>query len=55
VGFGQVEWTDSSSMSFLDGDSGHRYVLHDRDSAFSVEVDVALQGFGLRVGETASL
>jgi len=37
---------------FLDGESGHRYLIHDRDSVFTVEVDAALKGFGLRVLKT---
>jgi putative transposase len=36
----------------LDGESGHRYLIHDRDSVFSAEVDAALNGFGMKVLET---
>jgi transposase InsO family protein len=36
----------------LDGESGHRYLIHDRDSVFSADVDVALRGFGLTVLKT---
>lgn len=37
---------------FLDGESAHRYVIHDRDSVFSAEVDAALNGFGMKVVKT---
>ena len=41
-----AEWTRQQFREFLDGESGHRYLIHDRDSVFSVEVDTALNGFG---------
>ena len=47
-----AEWTRQQFREFLDGESGHRYVLHDRDSVFSDEVDAALKGFGLKVLKT---
>jgi putative transposase len=47
-----AEWTRQQFCSFLDGDSGHRYVIHDRDSIFSAEVDKALEGFGMTVLKT---
>ncbi len=33
-------------------DPGHRYLMHDRDTVFSAEVDEALNGFGLKVLRT---
>ena len=36
------EWTRQQFREFLDGESGHRYLIHDRGSVFSVEVDAAL-------------
>ena len=47
-----AEWTRQQFRELLSGESGHGYVLHDRDSVFSVEVDAALKGFGLRVLKT---
>ena len=47
-----ADWTRQQFREFLDGESGHRYLIHDRDSVFSVEVDAALKGFGLRVLKT---
>lgn len=46
------EWTRQQFREFLDGESGHRYLIHDRDSVFSAEVDAALIGFGLEVLKT---
>ena len=43
-----ADWTRQQFREFLDGESGHRYLIHDRDSVFSVEVDAAVKGFGLR-------
>jgi putative transposase len=47
-----AEWTRQQFREFLDGESGHRYLIHDRDSVFSADVDAALKGFGLRVLKT---
>jgi len=47
-----AEWTRQQFREFLDGESNHRYLIHDRDSVFSAEVDTALTGFGLRVLKT---
>jgi putative transposase len=44
-----AEWTKQQFREFLDGEFGHRYLIHDRDSVFSVEVDAALKGFGASV------
>jgi putative transposase len=46
------EWTLQQFREFLDGESGHRYLIHDRDCIFSAEVDAALNGFGLKVLKT---
>jgi hypothetical protein len=47
-----AEWTRQQFREFPDGESGHRYLIHDRDSVFSAEVDAALNGFGLKVLKT---
>jgi len=51
-----AEWTRQQFRAFLDGESGHcyviHYVIHDRDTVFSAEVDEALNGFGLKVVRT---
>ena len=47
-----AEWTRQQFRDFVDGQSGHRYVVHDRDTIFSTKVDEALSGFGLNVLKT---
>ena len=47
-----ADWARQQFREFLNGESDHRYLIHDRDSVFSVEVDAALKGFGLRVLKT---
>ena len=47
-----AEWARQQFRAFLDGGSGHRYLLHDHDTIFSAEVDEALNGFGLKVLKT---
>lgn len=47
-----AEWTRQQFRAFLDGESGHRYLIHDRDTVFSAEVDEAVSGFGLKVVKT---
>jgi len=47
-----AEWTRQQFREFLDGESNHRYLIHDRDSVFSVEVDGAVKGLGVRVLKT---
>ena len=47
-----ADWTRQQFRAFLDGESGHRYVIHDRDTIFSADVDAAWNGFGLKVLKT---
>jgi len=47
-----AEWTRQQFRAFLDGELGHHYLIHDRDTVFSAEVDEGLNGFGLRVLKT---
>jgi transposase InsO family protein len=47
-----AEWTLQQFREFLDGESGHRYLIHDRDTVFSAAVDEGLNGFGLKVLKT---
>ena len=47
-----AEWTLQQFREFVDGQTGHRYVIHDRDTVFSAEVDEALNGFDLQVLRT---
>jgi hypothetical protein len=47
-----AEWTRQQFREFVDGQCGHRYVVHDRDTIFSAKVDEALSGFGLNVLKT---
>ena len=44
-----AEWTRQQFREFVDDRSGHRYLIHDRDTVFSAEVDEALNGFGLEI------
>jgi hypothetical protein len=43
-----AEWTRQQFREFLDGEGSHRYLVHDRDTVFSGEVDEAVNGFGLK-------
>jgi putative transposase len=47
-----AEWTRQQFREFVEDQSGHRYVIHDRGTVFSPEVDEALNGFGLRILKT---
>ena len=47
-----AEWAIQQFREFLHFDHPYRFVIHDRDSIFSAQVDAALQGFGLRVSKT---
>ena len=47
-----AEWTRQQFREFVDDRSGHRYLIHDRDTVFSAEVDEALKGFGLEILKT---
>lgn len=47
-----ADWTRQQFREFLDGESGHQYLVHDRDCVFSAEVDIAVNGFGLKVLKT---
>ena len=47
-----AEWTRQQFREFVDDQSGHRYVIHDRDTVFSAKVDEALKGFGLEILKT---
>jgi putative transposase len=47
-----ADWTRQQFRAFLDGESCHRYLIHDRDTVFSGAVDEAVNGFGLKVLKT---
>jgi putative transposase len=47
-----AEWTRQQFRDFVDGESAHRYLIHDRDTIFSEKVDEALSEFGLKVLKT---
>jgi hypothetical protein len=47
-----AQWTLQQFREFVDGQTGHRYVIHDRDKVFSAQVDEALDGFDLHVLRT---
>lgn len=45
-------WTLQQFRETLPGDHGHKFVIHDRDSIFSTELDQQLQSFGVKVLKT---
>lgn len=47
-----AEWTTQQFREFLAFDHPYRFLIHDRDSIFSSDVDTALKGFGVRVLKT---
>ncbi len=42
-------WTAQQFLETIPSDHGYRFLIHDRDSIFSEQVDEAVQGFGLKV------
>jgi len=47
-----AEWTLQQFREAIPGDHSYRFVIHDRDSIFSADVDQSLVAFGLRVLRT---
>jgi transposase InsO family protein len=47
-----AEWTLQQFQEFVTGGEGYRFVIHDRDSICSRELDSSLRAFGLRVLRT---
>jgi len=47
-----AEWTAQQFREAIPSDHHYRFLLHDRDSIFSEEVDEAVQGFGLQALRT---
>jgi putative transposase len=47
-----AQWTRQQFREFVEGQSGYRYVVHDRGTIFSAKVDEALNKFGLKVLKT---
>jgi putative transposase len=47
-----AEWTIQQFRESIPGDHSYRFLIHDRDSIFSAEVDQSLVAFGLRVLRT---
>ena len=45
-------WTLQQFREAVPGDHTYRFLIHDRDSIFSTEVDAELRGFGLKVLRT---
>ena len=43
-----AEWTIQQLREFLAFDHPYRFVIHDRDSIFSTQLDETLKGFGVR-------
>jgi len=47
-----AEWTTQQLREFLAFDHPYKLLIHDRDSIFAPDVDLALRGFGVRVLKT---
>jgi transposase InsO family protein len=47
-----AEWTTQQCREFLAFDHPYRFLIHDRDSIFSINVDEAIRSCGLRVLKT---
>ena len=47
-----AEWTLQQFREAVPSDHSYRYLIHDRDSIFSAELDDALRGFGLKILRT---
>src|SRR5262245_27644829 len=47
-----AEWTIQQFREFLAFDHSYRFLIHDRDSIFSHQLDQELKGFGVRVLKT---
>jgi putative transposase len=47
-----TEWTKQQFRECVIGDEGYRFIVHDRDSIYSSEVDSLLRSLGLRVLKT---
>jgi hypothetical protein len=47
-------WTLQQLREAIPSDHSYRFLIHDRDSIFSAEVDQQLKAFGLRVLQPAS-
>jgi putative transposase len=47
-----AEWTKQQFRECVIGDEGYRFIVHDRDSIYSSEVDSLLRTLGLRVLKT---
>jgi putative transposase len=47
-----ASWTLQQFREALPGDRGHKFLIHDRDSIFSAELDQHLLSFGLKVLRT---
>src|SRR3989442_1488459 len=47
-----AEWTLQQFRECLTGEESYRFVIHDRDSVYSGELDSSLQSFGLTVLKT---
>ena len=47
-----AEWTLQQFRECIAGDEGYKFIIHDRDSIYSRELDSSLRTFGLRVLKT---
>jgi putative transposase len=47
-----AEWTVQQFRECVTGDEGYKFIIHDRDSIYSSEVDALLRALGLRTSRT---
>ena len=47
-----AEWTLQQFRECIAGDEGYKFIIHDRDSIYSREIDSSLRTFGLRILRT---
>jgi transposase InsO family protein len=47
-----AEWTLQQFREVIRGDEGQRYLIHDRDSKYSAELDSGIKSIGLKILKT---
>jgi transposase InsO family protein len=47
-----ADWTTQQCRTAITGETGHRFLIHDRDAIYAPAVDRAIRSMGLRVLKT---
>jgi putative transposase len=47
-----ADWTIQQCRTAITGETGHRFLIHDRDAVYAPAVDCAIRSMGLRVLKT---